>query len=55
MKLNKYEIDNLIKDNILLKERVKELKLLICKNNEQHVVHYYKDTKQKVCVICGEQ
>mgnify|MGYP006165117043 CR=1 FL=1 len=27
MKLNKFEIDNLIKDNILLKERVKELKL----------------------------
>jgi len=26
MKLNKFEIDNLIKDNYLLKERVKELK-----------------------------
>ena len=27
MRLNKFEIDNLIKDNTLLKERVKELKL----------------------------
>ena len=27
MRLNKFEIDNLIKDNALLKERVKELKL----------------------------
>jgi len=27
MKLNKFEIDNLIKDNVLLKETVKELKL----------------------------
>lgn len=27
--------------------------LLICKNNNQHVVHYYKDTKQKVCMVCG--
>jgi len=27
----------------------------ICKNNEQHVVHYDKSTKQKVCMVCGEQ
>ena len=33
----------------------KRSKLLICKNNEQHTVHYYKDTKQKVCMVCGEQ
>tara|TARA_R110002072_G_scaffold12015_1_gene52885 strand:- start:65 stop:253 length:189 start_codon:yes stop_codon:yes gene_type:complete len=33
----------------------KRSKLLICKNNEQHVVHYYKNTKQKVCMLCGEQ
>jgi len=33
----------------------KRSKLLICKNNEQHVVHYCTDTKQKVCMVCGEQ
>ena len=33
----------------------KRSELLICKNNEQHVVHYYKNTKQKVCMVCGEQ
>ena len=33
----------------------KRSKLLICKNNEQHLVYYYKNTKQKVCMLCGEQ
>jgi len=32
---------------------MKEKEKLICKNNEQHIVHYYKNTKQKVCKVCG--
>lgn len=30
-----------------------EIEKLTCKNNEQHIVHYYKNTKQKVCKVCG--
>lgn len=26
-----------------------------CDNNEQHIVDYYSETKQKVCRLCGEQ
>jgi len=28
---------------------------LVCKNNEQHIVDYYKDTNQKICRVCGTQ
>ena len=42
-------------DRFLDKKRSvnQQRELLICKNNNQHVVHYYKDTKQKVCMVCG--
>jgi len=30
-----------------------EKEKLTCKNNEQHIVHYYKNTNQTVCTICG--
>jgi hypothetical protein len=46
---------NKLKEKLTLTDVGKRSEQLICNNNEQHAVHYYKDTKQKVCMICGEQ